>query len=120
VKRLLATGLIVVVALAGLSWVLGYLAYGVDSLSSQEARTQLIAELEPFEAFESHRSLLLDTVDREHDEAFRRNEAMRRGHSILNWDGYRVQMYRALGEALREAGHADVAIQLDRYRARTG
>jgi hypothetical protein len=118
-KKLLGTGLIVVIALAGLSWLLGYLAYRVDSMSSEEARTQLVSELEQFEAIEAHRSLLLDTVDRGHSKAFQRNQLTRRRHSVLSWDGYRTQMYRELGEALREAGHADVAVQLDRYRART-
>ena len=118
-KQIAGRILIVVVGLALLGWILGYLAYG-GGQSSEEAKTQFVTELRQFDAFEAHRALLLDTVEREHEEVFQSNQRRREGHSSLMWDSYRVQMYRELGKALREAGHADVAVQLDRHRSRTG
>ncbi|MHC5009143.1 MAG: hypothetical protein ACYTGF_17490 [Planctomycetota bacterium] len=118
-KHIAGRILIAVVGLALLGWILGYFAYG-GGQSSEEARTQFVTELRQFEAFETHQALLLDTVERAHEEVFQSNQRKQKGHSSLMWDGYRVRMYRELGEALREAEHADVAIQLDRHRARTG
>ena len=118
-KQIAGRILVGLVGLALLGWILGYLAYG-GGQSSEEAKAQFITELRHFDAFEAHQALLLDTVERKHEEVFQSNQRRQQGHSSLMWDGYRVRMYRELGNALREAGHADVAIQLDRYRARTG
>ncbi|MHC4416757.1 MAG: hypothetical protein ACYS0G_15920 [Planctomycetota bacterium] len=117
--HVLRNALIVVAALALLGWILGYIAYG-GGTSSDQAKAQFIAELEQFDAFDAHESLLLHVVDREHDGVYRKNQYRRRGQSILDSDGYRAQMYFRLVTALRDAGHADVAVQLDRYRARQG
>jgi hypothetical protein len=118
-KQIAGRILIVVVGLALVSWILGYFAYG-GGQSSEEAKAQFVTELRLFDAFEAHQALLLDTVEREHEEVFQSNQRRGEGHSSLMWDGYRLRMYRELGEALRAAEHVDVAVQLDRYRARTG
>ncbi len=118
-KQLAGRVLIGLVGLALLGWILGYLAYG-GGQSSDQAKAQLVTELRQFDAFEAHGALLLETVERKHEKVFQSNQRRRQGHSSLMWDGYRVQMYSELGRALREAGHADVAVQLDRHRSRTG
>ena len=69
-KQIAGRILIVVVGLALVSWILGYLAYG-GGQSSEEAKTQFVTELRQFDAFEAHQALLLDTVEREPAQAKR-------------------------------------------------
>ena len=79
-KQIAGRILVGLVGLALLGWILGYLAYG-GGHSSEEAKAQFVTELRQFDAFEAHRALLLDTVERKHEEVFQSNQRRQQGHS---------------------------------------
>ncbi len=111
--------LIILFALALLGVFLKYVAYG-GGTTNEEVKERLVTELERFEGFDEHRSLLLAVTDRESENVY---EAIATPSSLteprrVDWDTYRPMMYRLLGTALREAGRDDAAIRLDQFRAR--
>ena len=115
-RKLSITGLVVALV------VVGALFY-FDTPSGNDERERLIAELQGFPEIATHETLLMEIVERAHDEAVEHNI---RHHSmpnrpnvkLLDWEGYRADVYRELVNGLVEAGHSETALRLERYRAR--
>lgn len=89
--------------------------------SGNSDKQRLIAELRQFEQYAAHERLLLDAIEATHEQTvrdnLRRQRPWRSTMRVVDWPGYRAQMYLHLCAVLRVAGDEEAAISLDRFRA---
>ena len=87
-----------------------------------DAKQQLIEELDRSEVFRTHAELLAPVIEREHEAIYarhtRRIGSPRARTTTFDAEAYRVEMYGHLLRTLREAGHEQDVIALDRFRSR--
>lgn len=110
---------IILIALALLGVLLRYVAYG-GGTTSEEAQQQFMEEIQKFDAFGEHRELLVAVIEREAPSIFDAIASKPRLGSPrrIEWEVYRSEMYQRLIGALKTAGEANTAIQLEQFRAR--
>ena len=106
-----------IVAVIGLAALLYF-----DTPSGNDERDRFIVELQAFPEYAAHETVLRAIIEQTHEEVvehnLKRRQTSRSHRKILIWDGYRAEMYRKLIVGLTEAGHPDVAVRLEQFRAR--
>lgn len=86
-----------------------------------DARAQLIGELEQWDRWGEFQRPLTAAVDRNDDAVFAANFTAAKNRydtDHFNEAGYRAQMYVLLREALIEDGYTDAAAELEQFRSR--
>lgn len=87
-----------------------------------DAREELIAELQQWPRWPEFSTPLLAVIDENHEVIFKANYTERHGRrrrSVhFDEDGYRAQMYLKLREALSEMNEDEALIELEQFRSR--